>query len=139
MENLKKENDAKSIEEGDFMDYLKRIGENKSVAKVMDFKPDYFLRHSDDSFDCVFFIKNPFASFYHLSKLYALKQLNCEFDFKKIIFIALDSKLIESKEIGIVLEKNAVNCSDIKNLIYSMIDDYSKKIGKKIELIILSP
>lgn len=131
---LKEKNEVKQIIIGDYIGFFKRIGDNKSVTKIMDFKPDYFIDYFDNSKDCLFFVDNAFLIFNHLSKLVVLKMLNCEFDFKKIIFYSKDSKLMESEERGLILEKKIVNNLDALDSINELIDYFEQKIGKKIIL-----
>jgi hypothetical protein len=134
LKKLKEKNEVKQIVPGNYIGFFKRIGDNKSVAKIMDFKPDYFIYYFDNSKDCLFFVDNAFIAFSFLSKLAVLKMLNCEFDFKKIIFYSKDSKLIESEEKGVICEKKMVNNSDALDYIKELIEYFEQKIGKKIVL-----
>jgi len=134
LESLKEKNEVMEILPGEYLGFFKRIGDNKSVAKVMDLKPDYFIKYFDNSIDCVFFIKSAFEAFSHLSKMAVLKMLNCELDFKSAIFYAPDSAVFQSEERGVFLEKKSVNAADSFGKIRFLLDDFEKKIGKKIIL-----
>ncbi|MFA5303078.1 MAG: hypothetical protein WC393_00890 [Candidatus Nanoarchaeia archaeon] len=134
LKKLKEKNEIKQIVPGDYIGFFKRIGDNKSVTKIMDFKPDYFIDYFDNSKDCLFFVENAFIAFSFLSKLAVLKMLNCEFDFKKIIFYSKDSKLMESEEKGIISEKKIVTNLDAMDYIKELIEYFEQKTGKKIVL-----
>ncbi|MDD5499446.1 MAG: hypothetical protein PHT91_01045 [Candidatus Nanoarchaeia archaeon] len=134
LKKLKERNDIKEISNGDYINFFKRIGHNKSVTKVMNFKPDYFITYFDNSFDCLFFIKNAFEAFSHLAKLQVLKSLNCELDFKSIIFYAKNSKLLKSTEMGFFAEKKSVDALGAFDKVSGLILEFEKKTGKKINL-----
>ena len=134
LKQLKEKNEVKEIIPGDYLGFFKRIGENKSVNKIMDVKPDYFIKYFDDSIDCLFFVKDAFLMFNYLSKLAVLKMLNSEFDFKKLIFYSENSRLMDSEERGIITEKNKISALDAYDSIKDLIKDFEEKIGRKIEL-----
>jgi len=134
LKNLRENSETREILAGDYLSFFKRIGENKSVTKVMDLKPDYFIVSFDGSIDCLFFVKNAFVIFEYLSKLAVLKMLGSEFDFKTLIFYSENSNLVESEERGVISERKKVSALDASNFINSLILDFEKKIGKKIIL-----
>jgi len=134
LKKLRENDDVKEVVSGDYLSFFKRIGDNKSVTKVMDFKPDYFVNYFDGSFDCVVFTDNVFSVFSHLSKLLIFKRLNCELDFKSIIFYSKESKLLESEDLGLITEKKKVDTLDAKNFILELINDFEKRLGKKVVL-----
>ena len=133
-EILSRLREKNNIIEGSYISFFKRIGNNKSVSKIMNFKPDYFIQHEDNSFDCLFFIEKPFEAFNHLSKLAVLKMLSCEFDFRSIIFYSKNYKLIEYEERGLISEKKNINALDSIDYINKLIAEFEQKIGKKIIL-----
>jgi hypothetical protein len=134
LKKLKEDSEIRQVLPGDYIGFFKRIGINKSVNKIMNIKPDYFIEYYDNSSSCLFFIENAFEAFSHLSKLAVLKMLNCEFDFKSVIFYSKNSKLIESEEKGIISEKKSINNADAIDYINRLIYDFEQKIGKKIIL-----
>jgi hypothetical protein len=134
LKRLKEKNEVKQVLPGDYLDFFKRIGDNKSVTKTMNIKPDYFIEYFDNSKDCLFLVDDTFMMFNYLSKLAILKMLNCEFDFKKILFYSNDLKLISSIEKGIISEKKMITTLDSINYINDLVDYFEQKIGKKILL-----
>jgi hypothetical protein len=134
LKRLKENNEITQILPGNYISFFKRIGNNKSVNKIMDVKPDYFIKYHDNSASCLFFIENAFMAFSYLSKLAVLKMLNCEFDFKSVIFYSKNSKLIESEEKGLISEKKSMNNADATEYINRLISDFEQKIGKRIIL-----
>jgi hypothetical protein len=134
LKKLKENNEVMDVVPGDYLGFFKRIGENKSVIKVMDVKPDYFIKYFDNSVDCLFFAREAFEIFNYLSKLSVLKSLNCEFDFKNIVFYSNNSKLLEHEQKGVISERKIISALDAINSINELIFEFEKKIGKKIIL-----
>ncbi len=134
LKKLREDSEIKDIVSGDYLGFFKRIGSNKSVAKVMNVKPDYFAQYSDLSYDCIFFQKSAFSCFEILAKLAVLKKIGCEFDFKRAVFYCNDSKLLNSKSLGIINEESSSMASHEMPAILEFVDYFKGIIGKKIDI-----
>lgn len=134
LKKIKEKNDTYNVVPGEYLGFFKKIGDNKSVSKVMNVKPDFFIMHENSSYDCLFFEKSAFMAFFHLSKLLILKELGCEFDFSSLIIYADSQKLVKAEEKGITNEKKETFEADAYDKINQALDYYRQKLGKKIEL-----
>ncbi len=137
LKKLREDSEIREISSGDYLGFFKRIGSNKSVAKVMNVKPDYFANYYDLSYDCIFFQKSAFSCFEILTKLAVLKNIGCEFDFKRAVFYCNDSKLLNSKSLGAINEESSLMASDAMPDILKLVDYFKGIIGKRIDFVFI--
>jgi len=130
---LLKDEKIKEVFVGEYINVFRKVGDNKTINKSLNLKPDFITSRIPNGVDYVFVMNSIFDIFKVLNKILIFKISGILLECSNLIFFITENELVYLTETkSFINEKSEVRANDLIVPIEKLATEFSKRIDKRI-------